>query len=165
MRSVGCERNHTRGTTRTRNFCKFCKTFVPVPETSLSSVRPWHNARGTGICPCKNTRVRVRLLIHEHSYTNLPGTSVSSVRLSYPSPEFLLVTILCSVGYAQNHTRSVTRARNCCKFCTTFIPVPGTCVSSVRPWHNTRGTGMPFHNTWVRVRVRVQRSWTDPELL
>ena len=30
------------------------------------------------------------------------------------------------------------------KFCTTFIPVLGTCVSSVRTWHNTRGAGMPL---------------------
>ena len=33
--------------------------------------------------------------------------------------------------------------RKFCKLCTTFIPVPGTCVRSVRTRHNTRGTGMP----------------------
>ena len=97
VRSVGCERNHTRGTTRTRNFCKFCKTFVPVPETSLSSVRPWHNARGTGMpfyeipgggggygyC---TTFVYLPGTFCEFCKTSIPvpGTSVSSVRLPYP---------------------------------------------------------------------------------
>ena len=96
VRSVGCERNHTRGTTRTRNFCKFCKTFVPVPETSLSSVRPWHNARGTGMpfyeipgggggygyC---TTFVYLPGTFCEFCKTSIPvpGTSVSSVGLSF----------------------------------------------------------------------------------
>ena len=31
-----------------------------------------------------------------------------------------------------------------CTFCATSIPVHGTCVRSVRHWHNTRGTGMPL---------------------
>ena len=34
--------------------------------------------------------------------------------------------------------------RNFCKFCTTFIPVPGASASSVRPWHNTQGMCMPL---------------------
>ena len=74
------------------------------------------------------------------TFIYLPGTSVSSVRLPYPYPNF-------------------------CEFCKTSIPVPGTSVSSVRlpyPYpellwvlydcgtipgvrvylcHNTRGTG------------------------
>ena len=43
----------------------------------------------------------------------------------------------------------VTRTRNLCKFCTydVRIPVPGTCLSSVRPWHNTRGTGLPLQKS------------------
>ena len=36
------------------------------------------------------------------------------------------------------------RAKNFCGFCTVFIPVPGTSVSSVRPCYNTRGTGTTF---------------------
>ena len=30
------------------------------------------------------------------------------------------------------------------KFCKTYITVPGTSVSFVRLWHNTRGTGIPL---------------------
>ena len=33
----------------TRNLCEFCKTSIPVPETSVSYVRLWRNTRGTGI--------------------------------------------------------------------------------------------------------------------
>ena len=69
---------------------------------------------------------------------------------------------LCSVGYVQNHTGGgssgyyatkslcesrndlITRTREMCKFCTTFIPVPRTFVSSVRLLHNIRGTGIPL---------------------
>ena len=43
---------------------------------------------------------------------------------------------LCSVGYVQNHARGIYPGyyptKNFCKFCRTFIPVPGTSVSSVR---------------------------------
>jgi len=34
--------------TRTKNFCELCTTFIPVPETSVRSVRPCHITRGTG---------------------------------------------------------------------------------------------------------------------
>ena len=41
--------NHTRGVYPgyypTKNFCEFCRTFIPVPGTSVSSVRPCHNTR------------------------------------------------------------------------------------------------------------------------
>ena len=66
--------------TRTRIFCEFwnfgefCATFIPVPETSVSSVRPCHNTRGTGT-----------------TFVYLPGTSVSSARLPYRYPELLWV--------------------------------------------------------------------------
>ena len=48
--------------------------------------------------------------------------------------------LLCrlSVGYVQNHTRGIYPewypANKFWKFCKTCIPVPGTSVSSVRPW-------------------------------
>ena len=35
------------GDNPSRNFCKFCTTFIPVPETAVK-VRPWHNTRSTG---------------------------------------------------------------------------------------------------------------------
>ena len=36
------------------------------------------------------------------------------------------------------------RTKNFCELCTTFIPLPATWVRSVRPRHNTRGTGTAF---------------------
>ena len=57
--------------TRTRNFYEFCTTFIPVPEPSVSSVRPWHNTRGTGT-----------------TFVYLRGTSVSSARLHIPTRNF-----------------------------------------------------------------------------
>ena len=99
--SVGYVQNHTRGIYRgyypTKNFCKFCRTFIPVPGTSVSSVRPCHKYPGYG-----------------YSILYLPGTSVSSVRQCHNTP-------------------------NICEFCNTFVPVPGTFVSSVRsPYTLTR---------------------------
>ena len=35
-------------TTRTRNFCEFCGTFIPVPRTYVSSVRPVPQYPGYG---------------------------------------------------------------------------------------------------------------------
>ena len=35
--------------TRTRNMYNFCKASIPVPGTSGSSVRLWHNTRGRGV--------------------------------------------------------------------------------------------------------------------
>ena len=46
--SVSCLLCETPIRTRTRNFSESCTTFIPVPETSISSVRPSHNTRGTG---------------------------------------------------------------------------------------------------------------------
>ena len=45
--SLGCVilcqlRVLTRDFTRTRNFCKFCRIFIPVPGTSVSSVHQCH---------------------------------------------------------------------------------------------------------------------------
>ena len=78
------------GITRTRNFCEFCTTVIPVPGSSVRSARP-----------CQMPGVRVQT-----AFLYLRGTSVSSVRPCY-------------------------NTRNFWKFCKTFIPVPGTSVSSV----------------------------------
>ena len=65
-------------------------------------------------------------------------------------PNLPIYPRLCSVGYPGYYT-----SKNFCKFCRTFIPVPGTYGSSVRPSYpyleflgvlyargqNTRGTG------------------------
>ena len=158
--------------------------FIPVPGTSVSSighsypyleltrhvssVHPWRDTRGMGMplqkYPGAGTygyRVRVQLVY-------LPGTSVISMRLPYPYPELLWVRGLCSLGYVQDHTPGITRTRNSCKFCTAFIPVPGSYVSSVHPWRDTRGMGMPLQKYpgagTYGYRVRVQHPCTHPGL-
>ena len=83
-----------------KNFCEICRTFIPVP-----------------------------------------GTSVSSARHSYPYPELL------SALYA--------RATNTRGTGTAFLYLPGTCVSSVRPCHNTR-------NLWEfykHIHTRTPNFW------
>ena len=68
---------------------------------------------------------------------------------------------LCSVGYVQNHSRGITRTLNYCKLCATFIPIPGTSESSVRPWHYPGyGYALGKYPGAGRVRVRVQHSCT-----
>ena len=74
--SVGYVRNHTRGFYPgyypTKNFCKLCRTFIPVPGSYVSSVLHTHTRTSCEFC---NTCVPV------------PGTCVSSVRSPYPCPE------------------------------------------------------------------------------
>ena len=72
------------GITRTRNFCELCRTFIPVPRTSVSSVRPVPQYPVTGTAcfvPARN--------FSEFCITSIPvpETSGSSVRLPYPYPE------------------------------------------------------------------------------
>ena len=136
--------NHTRvfipgtrgiypGYCPTKNFCKFCRTFtpvpgnlwkfcgafIPVPGISASSVRPWPQYPGYGYSTfCARS---VKSVSSVRPVTIL-GASGSCVRLTYPYPDF-------------------------CKFCKIPIPLPGTSVTSVtsvRLWRNTRGTGMPL---------------------
>ena len=101
--------NHTRGIYpgyyRTENFCKFCRTFIPVPGTSVSSVAVSYvhanatNTRGAGtaflylpgtsvssVRPCHNTRNFCEFC---NTSIPVPGTSVSCVRSPYPYPELL----------------------------------------------------------------------------
>lgn len=66
--------------------------------------------------------------------------------------------MFCSVGYVRKHTQAVTRTRNFYKLRTAFVPISGTYVRLLRPWHNTRGTGIPWNKSRVRVRARVQHS-------
>ena len=100
----------------TKNFCMLCRTFIPVPGTFVSSLRPFHKYPGYGY--------------NVTAFLYSPGTSVSSVRPCHNNRKF-------------------------CEFCNTFVPVPGTSVisirfhtlpwtfvTSVRLWHNTRGTGI-----------------------
>ena len=117
------------GITRTRNFCEFCTTLVPVPELSiciLSTGYTQNHTRGiyNGYHPTNDFCKFCRTLIP------VPGASASSVRPLY-------------------------NTRNFWKYCKTFIPVLVTSGSSVRlsyphpkllwvlydPCHGTRGTG------------------------
>ena len=100
----------------TKNFCKFCRTFIPVPRTSVSSVQlsyPYPNICEFCTPVPQNTRGTGTAFLY------LPGTSVSFVRPCH-------------------------NTRNFCEFCNTSVPVPGTSVTSVRLWHNTRGAGIPL---------------------
>ena len=99
--------------TRTRNFWKFC---TPVPQ------RPGVRVQHVYTCP--------ELLEVLCARATIPGRSGSFVRLSYPYPELLEIL-------KDFHTRT----RNFWKFCKTFIPVPGTSVSSARPVPQYPGYG------------------------
>ena len=81
--------------TRTRNFWKFCKTFTPVPGTSVSSVQPVPQYPGDGygnvLHPLGTSVSYVRLCHTTRNFCELcntsipiPETSGSSVRLLYP---------------------------------------------------------------------------------
>ena len=83
---------------RTQNFCELCRTFIPVPGTSVSSVRPVPQYRGTGTAffvPARNF--------------------CESVRLCHNTWNF------CEFYNTPFHTR----VRSFWKFCKTPIPLPG----------------------------------------
>ena len=83
---------------RTRNFCELCRTFIPVPGTSVSSVRPAPQYPGYGysiflyppgtsvssVRPCHNTQNFCEFC---NTSMPVPETSASSVRLPYLYPE------------------------------------------------------------------------------
>ena len=54
-----------------KNFCNFCRTLIPVPGTSGSSVRPYHNTRN--------------FWMFRKTFIPVPGTCVSSGR---PVPQY-----------------------------------------------------------------------------
>ena len=99
----------------TYNFCKFCRTFIPVPGTSGCSVTPVPQYPGYGRTACF-----------------VPARNFCEFCTLVPQyPELL------EVLYDFR-----TRTRNFWNFCKISVPLPGTSVTSVRLWHNTRGTGM-----------------------
>ena len=95
----------------TRNFCKFCKTFIPVPGTPVSSVGysyPYPELLRVLYTPCHNTRgTGAALFVHARNFcefcTRVP---------QYPE----LLEVLQPFH---------TRTRNFWKFCRTPIPLPG----------------------------------------
>ena len=84
--------------------------------------------KGTFSTDCKSHRIRIGL---------------KRGRCSVMTPSYF--TRLCSVGYVRHHTRGIYPGyyptKNFCKFYRTFISVPGTSVSSVRPCHKYPGYG------------------------
>ena len=83
--------------TRTRNFCELCRTFIPVPGTSVSSGRPVQQYPGYGYIVFYPPRTSVSSVRPSHNTRNfcelcntsipVPETSGSSVRLPYPDPD------------------------------------------------------------------------------
>ena len=84
-----------------------------------------------GCCPRKNMPCKLEGILQFKSNSSSEGVYLPGY---YPYPELLWV--LCNTH---------TRTKNSCEFCTTYIPVPGTSVRSVRPCHNTWGTGTAFY--------------------
>ena len=97
--SVGYTQNDTRGIYPgyypTNDICNLCRTLIPVPGSSGSSVRRCTKTRGTGtaflylpgtsvssVRPCHNTRNFWKFC---KTFIPVPGTSVSSVR---PVPQY-----------------------------------------------------------------------------
>ena len=113
--------------THTKNFCEFCTTVIPVPGTSVRSVRPCHNVRRTGtalsflpgtsasyVRSCHNTR---NIWKFSKTLIPVPGISVSSVR---PVPQYP------GYGYSTFFTRPEL-------LCVLYprAKIPGSSVSSV----------------------------------
>ena len=139
--------------TRTKNFCEFCTTFIPVPGTSIRSVRPCHNTRGTGTAFLYLPRTSVSSARPSHNTRNfwkfcntfipVPATSVISAAHSYPhlcqlcTPRATIPGVrahhfLYPPGTSVSSVRPCHNTRNFCEFCNTSIPVPETSGSSVR---------------------------------
>ena len=119
------------GITCTRNFCKLCNAFIPVPGTSVSSVRPYHNTRNFWkFCKTFIPVPELFLVLKDiHTRTRnfcdfcTPRATKPGVRvqqLSYPP------------GTSVRTVRPCHNTRNFWKFCNTFIPVSETSGSSVR---------------------------------
>ena len=102
--SVGYVQNQTRGYYPTTTFCKFCRTFIPVPGTSVRYVR--------------------------HSYP-YPELYVSSVRPWPQYPGYGYNSFIPARNFCEFCT-PVPHYRNFCEFCNTSIRVPGTSGGSVR---------------------------------
>ena len=71
----------------TKNFCNFCRTRLPVPGTSGSSVRRGHKDPGYVYGMIILGRNVWKFWKFFKTLIPLPGTSVSSVTLPYPYPK------------------------------------------------------------------------------
>ena len=175
LRSVGYIQDHTQGIcpgiTLHRTYVNYVDyAFIPVPGTSVSSVRPCDNTRGTGatflclprtyvssVCPRYNTR---NLCEFCDTFIPLPGTYVSSVRRSYLYLALMCVLYACAtmpgvrgqplytvLGTSVSSVRLCHNTWKICELCDTFIPVPETSVSSVRlPYPYPASTNPTEHN-------------------
>ena len=117
------------GTTRTRNSCNFCRTFMPVPGTSVSSVRPCHNTwKFWKFCKIQDPELLL-VLWDIHTRTRnfcefcTPRATIPGVRVQH---------LLYPPGTSVSSIRPCHNTRNFRKFCNTFIPVHETSGSSVR---------------------------------
>ena len=89
------------GNTRTRHFCGFCKRFIPVPGTSVSSVRfsyPYQQLLRDleTIIPVPGVRLRIlypcpKPLWVLYSTHSIPETCLTSIRGPYTYPKLLWV--------------------------------------------------------------------------
>ena len=115
--------------TRTRKLCEFCTTFNPVPKLSifvLSVGYTQNHTRGIypGYYPTKKLCTICRTLIP------VPGTSGCSARRCHKDPGYGY-SMFIPAGTSGSSVRPCHNTRNFWKFCDTFIPLPGTSVSSV----------------------------------
>ena len=115
----------------TRAYRLFGDTEIPI-DGSTAGVSGCFIGEHTHGCKFVFCRVRTE---PQPGVLPVPGTCVCSVRHSCPYPELLYVLY-------DIHART----RKFWMFCTTFIPVTGTCASSVRPWYKTRGAGTHLYN-------------------
>ena len=124
---------------------KFCGTFIPVPGTSVSSVRPCHNTRKFWKFYKTFIPVPELLLVLQDIHTRTrnfcefgtPRATIPGVRvqhLSYPP------------GTPVSSVRPCHNTRNFWNFCNTFILVPETSGSSVRlPYPYPKSTNPTEH--------------------
>ena len=122
---------------------------------------------GKGVCvgnPLRFLAVCSRVAIDRPSYSILggetfrpvPGTWKCSVhaRGTLPTSCFVHARSFCEfctpapqdAEFLEFLYDSRTRTRKLFMFCKIPIALPGTFVTSVRLWHNTRGTGTPCYN-------------------
>ena len=99
--------------TGTRNFCKFSTPVAQYQGYGYALLKPGQQ--------------------QQQQYNGRKGNSRYgygyNIRIrTYPE---LNLSGKCCVWYVQNHTRGITRARDFCKFCTAFTPVPVTSVRAV----------------------------------
>ena len=118
--------------TRTRKFYEVCRTFILIPRTSVSSVRPCHNTRN--ICEFCNTSIPS------------PEISGSSSRLLYPYPESTNPT---------EHNLAKSFVRSCCLDIACALASRCHCSSSVclarrvGTFPSFWRAGRHFYRSWI----------------